>query len=47
MKKLQNTILSVVAKAGRKTAEKACCSASLFYCYQPKEPAMLKKSVKK
>ena len=47
MKKIQNKILSAVAKASKNAAEKACGSISLWGCYQPKEPAMLKKSAKK
>lgn len=46
MKKLQKALLTTVARASRSTAQKACCAASFFYCYQPKEPAMLKKTAK-
>lgn len=47
MKKIQNKILSVVAKASKSAADKACGAISLWGCYQPKEPAMLRKSAKK
>jgi len=47
MKKLQNKVLNAVAKVGYKTAEKACGSASLFGMCQPKEPEMLKETLKK
>lgn len=47
MKKIQNKILSVVAKASKNAAEKACGAISVWGCYQPKEPAILKKSAKK
>lgn len=47
MKKVEKALLNAVAKAGKKAAVKTCCAASFFYCYQPKEPASLKKIVKK
>ncbi len=47
MKKIEKALLNAVAKAGKKTAVKTCGAASYFYCYQPKEPAALKKIVKK
>lgn len=47
MKKITNTLLTAVAKAGKRTAVKACGDASFFYCYQPKEPAALKNMAKK
>lgn len=47
MKKITNTLLTAVAKVGKKTAVKTCGAASFFYCYQPKEPAALKKIAKK
>lgn len=47
MKKIERALLNVVAKAGKKAAVKTCCAASYFYCYQPKEPAALKKIAKK
>lgn len=47
MKKVEKALLNAVAKAGKKAAVKTCCAASFFYCYQPKEPAALKKIVKK
>lgn len=47
MKKIQNKILSAVAKASKNAAEKACGAISLWGCYQPKEPIILKKSAKK
>ena len=47
MKKITNKQLTVVAKAGKDTAVKTCGAASFFYCYQPKEPAALKKIAKK
>ncbi|MDR2572329.1 MAG: cyclic lactone autoinducer peptide [Oscillospiraceae bacterium] len=42
MKNLQKNILTVVAKIGLKTAEKACGTASFFGTHQPKEPEALK-----
>lgn len=47
MKKITNTLLTAVAKVGKKAAVKTCGAASFFYCYQPKEPAALKKIAKK
>lgn len=47
MKKVTTAILKAVAKVGKDTAVKTCNAASYFYCYQPKEPAALKKAVKK
>ncbi len=47
MKKLSTAVLNAVAKAGKGTAVKTCNAASYFYCYQPKEPAALKKYAKK
>lgn len=47
MKNIGNALLAVVAKAGKKAAVKTCGAASYFYCYQPKEPAALKKIAKK
>lgn len=47
MKKIEKTLLNAVAKAGKKVAVKTCGAASFFYCYQPKEPAALKKMAKK
>lgn len=36
-------ILNVMAKVGMKSAIKASNTASMFGCYQPKEPSALKK----
>ena len=47
MKKIGNALLTAVAKAGKNAAVKSCGAASYFYCYQPKEPAALKKIAKK
>ena len=47
MNKITNTLLTAVAKAGKKTAVKTCGAASFFYCYQSKEPAALKNMAKK
>ncbi len=47
MKNIKQSILKGVAKVGVKTAVEANCAASYFLCYQPKEPASLKKYVKK
>lgn len=47
MKIIKQTVLKAAAKLGMKTAIDACGSASYFLCYQPKEPASLKKYVKK
>jgi len=41
--KKQNTILKAVAAIGLKSAVKASGTASGYSCYQPKEPAALKK----
>ncbi len=46
MKKITNTLLTAVAKAGKNAAVKTCGAASFFYCYQPKEPEALKKMMK-
>ena len=42
-KSVKSTILNAVAKAVLGTAKKACGAASAWDCYQPKEPAALKK----
>lgn len=42
-KSVKATVLKVVAKAALGTAKKACGAASYWECYQPKEPAALKK----
>lgn len=47
MKNIGNALLEVVAKVGKNAAVKTCGAASYFYCYQPKEPAALKKIAKK
>lgn len=47
MKSVGDALLIAIAKAGKKAAVKACGAASYFYCYQPKEPAALKKIAKK
>lgn len=47
MKTIKQTVLKVAAKVGIKTAIDAYGAASYFLCYQPKEPASLKKYVKK
>lgn len=47
MKKIEKALLNAVAKAGKKAAVRTCGAASYFYCYQPKEPASLKKIAKK
>ncbi|HBH94952.1 MAG TPA: hypothetical protein DDX91_04315 [Ruminococcaceae bacterium] len=47
MKKIQNKILSVIAKASKSAADKACGAISFWGCYQPKEPAMLREKAKK
>ena len=36
-------ILNIMAKVGMKSAVKACNTASMIGCYQPKEPEALKK----
>ena len=45
-KSIKTTVLSLVAKATLGTAKKACGAASHWDCYQPKEPAALKKMMK-
>lgn len=47
MKTIKQTVLKAAAKVGMKTAIDAYGSASYFLCHQPKEPASLKKYVKK
>lgn len=47
MKDVGSTLLTAIAKAGKNAAVKTCGAASYFYCYQPKEPAALKKFAKK
>lgn len=47
MKNIGNALLTVIAKAGKNAAVKTCGATSYFYCYQPKEPAALKKIAKK
>ncbi len=42
-KTVKKTVLDVVAKAVLGTAKAACGAASFWDCYQPKEPAALKK----
>lgn len=46
-KSLKTTVLNAVAKAALGTAKKACGAASWWECYQPKEPAALKKMMNK
>lgn len=43
MRKIQNTMLKKLASASRFAAVKAAGSTSAASCYQPKEPAALKK----
>lgn len=45
-KSVKTTVLKTVAKAVLGTAKAACGAASLWDCYQPKEPAALKKICK-
>ena len=47
MTKVKDAFLKTVTKVGKSTAERACGATSYFLCCQPKEPAMLKKTVKK
>lgn len=44
-KNVKATVLKTVAKAVLGTAKAACGAASHWECYQPKEPAALKKMV--
>ena len=46
-KTVKKSVLDVVAKAVLGTAKKACGAASWWECYQPKEPAALKKMMNK
>jgi cyclic lactone autoinducer peptide len=46
MKKISRKIMEAAAKVGMNTAVKACGSASLYGCHQPKEPKALKEIVK-
>ncbi len=45
-KSVKAVVLDTVAKAVLGTAKKACGAASYWDCYQPKEPAALKKMMK-
>ncbi len=45
-KSVKAVVLNTVAKAVLGTAKKACGAASHWDCYQPKEPAALKKMMK-
>ncbi len=47
MKKIQKAMLETIAKVAKDTAEMSRGAASFFYCYQPKEPATLRKTPKK
>ena len=46
-KEVKKSVLNVVAKAVLETAKAACGAASHWECYQPKEPAALKKMMNK
>lgn len=46
-KSVKATVLNAVAKAALETAKKAYGAASWWECYQPKEPAALKKMMDK
>lgn len=46
-KSVKTTVLNAVAKAVLGTAKKACGAASYWDCYQPREPAALKKMMNK
>lgn len=46
-KTIKATVLKTVAKAVLGTAKAACGAASAWDCYQPKEPAALKKMMNK
>lgn len=41
--KKNNIVLRAIAAIGFKSAVKASSAASAYSCYQPKEPAVLKK----
>lgn len=43
----KNVVLSIAAKVFEYAAKKACGATSILGCYQPKEPAMLKKASQK
>ncbi len=45
-KSVKATVLKAFAKAALGTAKKACGAASMWDCYQPKEPAALKEMMK-
>lgn len=45
-KSVKKAVLDTIAKAVLGTAKAACGAASLWECYQPKEPAALKKMMK-
>lgn len=46
-KAVKKSVLNAVAKAVLKTAKVACGAASYWDCYQPKEPATLRKMIQK
>jgi len=46
-KTVKKSVLDVIAKAVLGTAKAACGAASLWDCYQPREPAALKKMTNK
>lgn len=47
MSKIQNAVLKKIAGIGKSAAVKAAGTASWGSCHQPKEPAELKKIVRK
>ena len=46
-KSVKKAVLNTVAKAVLGTAKAACGATSFWECYQPKEPAVLKKMMNK
>ena len=46
-KKFEIRVLKAIARLGEKSAKIGCNSASLFGFHQPKEPAQVKKFLKK
>lgn len=40
----KNVVLSIAAKVSEYATKKACGATSVLGCYQPEEPAMLKKA---
>lgn len=44
---MKKAVLRAIARVGEKAAKKAVNSASIVYCYQPKEPEAAKRKFMK